>query len=98
MKGVGRVFRRGSIWWIAFYHRGREIRQSSESESETQARKLLKKRMGELSSGRFIVDEEKITFEQLVVDLKNDYQVNGKRSWASVNPNPTINLAFRQRA
>jgi integrase len=85
MRGVGRVFQRGSVWWIAFYHRGREIRQSSESESETQARKLLKKRMGELTGGRFIVDEEKVTFEQLVVDLKNDYQVNGKRSWASVN-------------
>ena len=43
------------------------------------------KRMGELHSGRFILGEEKVTFEQLVVDLKNDYEVNGKRSWASVN-------------
>ena len=41
--------------------------------------------MGELTGGRFIMDEEKVTFEQLVVDLKNDYQVNRKRSWVSVN-------------
>ena len=66
------------------YHRGREIRQSSESKSEAQARKILKKRVGELTDRRFIADEEKLTFEQLVVDMKNDYQVNGKRSWASV--------------
>jgi integrase len=84
MKGVGRVFQRGSVWWIAFYHRGREIRQSAHSHSEAQARKLLKKRLGEVTSGRFIVDEEKITFEDLVADLKNDYQVNGKRSLNSV--------------
>lgn len=84
MKGVGRVFQRGSVWWIAFYHRGREIRESARSQSEAQARKLLKRRVGEISSGRFIIDEEKTTFEELVTDLKNDYQVNGKRSLSSV--------------
>jgi hypothetical protein len=80
LKGVGRVFQRGSDWWIAFYHRGKEIRQSSRCESEAQARKLLKKRFGERSAGRFIPDEERVTFDDLVTDLKNDYQVNGKRS------------------
>jgi hypothetical protein len=80
MKGVGRVFQRGSVWWIAFYHRGDEIRQSSHCESEAQARKLLKKRVGEVSGGRFFPDEERVTFDDLVTDLKNDYRVNGKRS------------------
>ena len=42
MKGMGRVFKRGSAFWIAYYHRGKEHRESSESESESQARKLLK--------------------------------------------------------
>jgi integrase len=85
MRGVGRVFKRGSAWWIAFYHRGREIRQSSHSESEAQARKLLKKRLGEINAGRFIPDEERVTFEELVKDLVNDYQVNGKRSLKTVH-------------
>ena len=80
LKGVGRVFQRGSDWWITFYHRGKEIRQSSRCESEAQARKLLEKRVGERSAGRFIPDEERVTFDDLVTDLKNDYQVNGKRS------------------
>lgn len=84
MKGVGRVFQRGSVWWIAFYHRGDEIRQSSHCESEAQARKLLKKRVGEVSGGRFFPDEERVTFDDLVTDLKNDYRVNGKRSLKTV--------------
>jgi DNA-binding XRE family transcriptional regulator len=50
------IFQRGSVWWIAFYHRGHEIRQSSHRESETQARKLLKKRLGEVTGGRFVAD------------------------------------------
>src|SRR5574341_451068 len=81
MRGMGRVFKRGSVWWIGYYHRGKEIRESSESESEAQARKLLKKRLGEIGRGRLIGPvEEKITFEAMAEDLLRDYETNGKRS------------------
>jgi hypothetical protein len=84
MRGLGRIFKRGSMWWIAFYHRGNEVRESSNSEKESQARKLLKKRLGEITGGRFILDEEKLGFDELVADLKNEYRVNGKRSLKTV--------------
>jgi hypothetical protein len=42
MKGTGGLYLRGCTWWIRFSHRGQEFRESSESESETVARKLLK--------------------------------------------------------
>src|SRR5882724_9967333 len=51
MRGIGRVFKRGPVYWIAYYHRGKEYRESSESENENQARKLLKQRLGETSRG-----------------------------------------------
>ena len=84
MKRVGRVFQRGSVWWLAFYHRGHEIRQSSHCKSEAQARRLLKRRLGEVTGGRFVADEKRITFDDLIKDLRNDYQVNGKRSMKTV--------------
>lgn len=84
MRGIGRVFKRGPAWWIAFYHRGRELRESSHCESEAQARKLLKKRLGEINAGRFTPDEDRLTFEDTVKDLVNDYQVNGRRSLKTV--------------
>lgn len=85
MRGLGRIFKRGSIYWIAYYHRGKEYRESSESEIESQARKLLKKRIGEIGSGKLIGPvEEKVTFEQLAEDLIRDYEVNGKRSVRSI--------------
>ncbi len=81
MRGVGRVFRRGSVWWIAYYHRGEEYRESSGLESEPQARKLLKKRLGEINGGRFIgPQEDRLTFDDLVGDLVNDFKINDKRS------------------
>ena len=52
MRGFGRVFERGSVWWIEYYHRGKEYRESSESDRESQAKKLLKKRLGEIGTGR----------------------------------------------
>jgi hypothetical protein len=31
-RGSGRVFRRGSVWWVAYMASGREKRESSESD------------------------------------------------------------------
>ena len=82
-RGMGRTFRRGRVWWIAFYHHGREIRESAESESEAKARKLLKRRLAETQTGRFIVEEEKVTFEDLVMGLTEDYKLNNRKSLKS---------------
>ncbi len=84
MRGMGRIFKRGSVLWIAYNHRGKEYRESSWSESEAQARKLLKKRLGEIGRGRLIGPvEEKVTFEEMAQDLLRDYETNGKRSVSS---------------
>jgi integrase len=81
MRGLGRIFKRGSVYWIAYYHRGKEYRESSESESESQARKLLKKRLGEMGSGKLIGPvEERVTFEEMIEDLLRDYQVNKRKA------------------
>ncbi len=78
---MGRIFKRGSIYWIAYYHRGKEYRESSRSESEAQARKLLKKRIGEVANGQLIgPSEERLSFEDLAKMLITDYEINGKRS------------------
>ncbi|MDH3444438.1 MAG: site-specific integrase, partial [Deltaproteobacteria bacterium] len=81
MRGLGRVFKRGAVWWIAYYHRGEEHRESSESESETQAKKLLKKRLGEIGNGKLVGPvAERVTFEEMGEDLLRDYEVNGRKA------------------
>src|SRR5262249_3207340 len=81
MRGLGRLFKRGSVWWIAYYHRGTEYRESSESESESQARRLLKKRLGEIGNGKLVGPvEEKVTFEEMAEDLLRDYEVNKRKA------------------
>jgi len=85
MRGMGRIFKRGSVYWIAYCYRGKEHRESSRSDSEAQAMKLLKRRLGEAGRNRLIgPSEERLTFEDLATMLLTDYEINGKRSVESV--------------
>ncbi len=93
MRGMGRVFPRGSVWWVAYYHRGKEYREPAyeadsdnrRRSSESIARKLLKKRLGEIGNGKLIgPTEERVTFEQMAEDLLKDYEINAKRSVRSI--------------
>lgn len=84
MKGLGRTFLRGQTWWIAYCYRGKEFRESSGSDRETDAKRLLKQRLGEMGQGKLLGPvETKVTFEQLADGLTRDYEINGKRSLAS---------------
>ena len=51
MRGDGRVFRRGQIWWVAYYQDGQEYRESSESKERKEAVRLLRRRIGEVAAG-----------------------------------------------
>jgi integrase len=85
MKGMGRVFKRGSIYWIAYSYRGKEFRESARTDNVSQAQKLLKKRIGEVASGKLIgPSEERLRFNDMAEALLTDYQVNGRRSVAHV--------------
>ena len=48
IRGEGRTFQRGAIWWIAYSRNGHEMRESSQSPDERAARKLLRRRLEEL--------------------------------------------------
>ena len=94
--GLGRIFRprwkrkngefyESPYWWIAFYHRGKEIRESSNSRKEADARKLLKRKATAIEAGSVMPREDKLTFNDLATDIENDYRVNGKRTLADLS-------------
>jgi integrase len=96
MRGMGRTYKRGAIWWIRYWHRGKEYRESSKSDVESVARRLLKKRIGEIATGRLIgPKEEKVTFDDLARGIKQDYAINAKRSKRSIELSIShLELAF----
>src|SRR5262244_1499523 len=80
-RGEGTVYLRGRIWWIKYSVNGEPVPESSGSDKESDARKLLRKRLGEIAAGRFIgPDAERVTVRELAEDYLNDYRVNDKKS------------------
>ena len=87
MKGDGRVFQRGEIWWVAYYHEGREYRESSKSRERREAVRLLRQRVGEGAAatvkgrpGHRGKRTRRVTMLDLFDLLEQNYQLNGRSS------------------
>lgn len=50
-RGTGRLWQIGRIWYIKYYVNGQQRQESTRSTSETFAKKLLQKRLGEAAAG-----------------------------------------------
>ena len=78
---MGMIYKRGQIYWIKYYKAGKPYRESIHSDKETDAKRLLKLREGQVAENRFPgLRIEKIRFEELAEDFLNDYRVNSKKS------------------
>ncbi|HEV8198764.1 MAG TPA: site-specific integrase [Candidatus Polarisedimenticolia bacterium] len=80
-RGLGRIYLRGSTWWIQYSHRGKTHRESAKSDRDVDAARLLKKRLGEIGNGRLIGPaSERTTFADLEKMITDDYAINGRKS------------------
>jgi integrase len=78
---MGRTLRRGSVWWVAYYFNGKEIRESSKSQREADAKRLLKKRLKEIHGSRFVgPQEEKLTVDGLLDALVTHLETRGAKT------------------
>jgi integrase len=79
--------------WIKFYKDGRPIRESAGSPLRTEARKLLKKRLAEVTTGKFIgLKREKIKVSELATDLIRDYKNDGLKSLSDLETRWKLHL------
>jgi integrase len=82
---MGTIYRRGRIWWIKYYRNGKPFRETSRSGNVLDAKRLLRKREGEIGTGAFLgPNAERVHFEELAEDFLNDYRANARKSfvWA----------------
>jgi integrase len=79
---MGSIYKRGNIYWIKYYRNGKPYRESSESKKEADAKRLLKKREGEISNGKLPgIYFEKVRFDELAESFLTDYRINQKKSF-----------------
>lgn len=78
---MGSIYKRGAVYWLKYYRNGKPYRESAKTEKESEAKRLLKKREGEISEGKIPgVYFEKVRFNNLSDDFLSDYRVNGRKS------------------
>lgn len=78
-RGEGSISKRGRIWWIKYYSRGRAVRESTRSEKEADARRLLRRRLGEVAAG-IHPQLRRVTYEDLRAAYVADYVTNRRKS------------------
>jgi hypothetical protein len=80
---MGSIYKRGDVYWVKYYRNGKPYRETSGSTTETKAKRLLKKREGEISEGKIPgVYFDRIKFNDLCDDFLADHKVNGRKSLA----------------
>ena len=78
---MGMIYKRGAVWWVKYYRNGRSMRESTGSTKESDAKRLLKIREGDIERGLPVNPKlNRIRFEEAAEDLKTEYAVNGRRS------------------
>jgi len=82
---AGSIYPRGGKYWIKYYRRGQPFRESSHSDSYEEAERLLKRRQGEVVTGKFAgLAAERIKVNELFEDVVQDYRLNHRRSLAQL--------------
>jgi len=78
---MGSIYRRGNTYWIQYYRNGKPYRESTKSKKETDAKRLLRKREGEISEGKLPgIYFDRVRFDELAEDFLRDYRINQKKS------------------
>ena len=79
--GTGRIYKRGSTWWIDYSFRGERHREPTGSTLKKVATTLLRKRMAEMGRGRIVgPDQERLTFDDLATIITNEYEAKERKS------------------
>ena len=87
-RGTGRIFRRGQVFWVAYYgpdhrHPSRRKRffESTGSADRRDAERLLRQRLHEIHGDQFVgPQQERVTVAELLKQYQTHRELNGVKS------------------
>jgi integrase len=77
---MGSIYKRGNVWWVKYYANGRPVRESTGTAKESEAKRLLKAREGQVAMGQPMLRRaDRILYDEVAGDLRHYYQTTGSR-------------------
>lgn len=81
----GYLYRRGRIWWMKYYVDSRPRRESTGTDKEKQACRLLADRAGRIARGEGVLPRlDRVTYDEAAADLRKHYQATRSRDLREV--------------
>lgn len=78
---MGHIYKRGHVYWIKYHKQGKPYYESTRSKKEADAKRLLRKREGEIANGKMPgVVFDKVRFDELAEGFITDYRLNQRKS------------------
>src|SRR5438876_3429303 len=78
---MGSLYKRGNVWWVKYYRNGKPLRESSGSEKESEAKRLLRLREGDIARGAPVTPKMgRVKLDELAQDVITNYRINQKKS------------------
>lgn len=75
-KTRGSIYKRGTVFWVQYYRNGKYYRESAKTKKETEAKRLLRMREGEISEGKIPgIHFDKVRFNDLADGFLADYRI-----------------------
>jgi hypothetical protein len=72
-----------AVWWIKYYVNGKAVRESTETEKETEAKRFLKTKEGKAATGEPILPRlNRVLYGEAAADIRLHYQTTGERDLA----------------
>ncbi len=93
MRGQGRVYKRGGLYWIQFNREGRCYREPTRSASIQTAREMLKQRIAQITFGTFAPLAEKQTVSELMERVFDDYELHNRSTLDDAKTRWKLHLA-----
>ncbi len=80
-RGSGSVYLKRDWCYIKYYVNGNAVTEAAGTKNKAEARRILQVRLGQVAEGRFLGPAvERVTIDEIIEGLLNDYVTNGKRS------------------
>jgi integrase len=74
------LYRRGRVWWCKYYINGRPVYESTGTDKEQEAKRLLAIRKGAVATGAPLPPRlDRIRYDELAQDLRRFYTTTGNR-------------------